>query len=884
MKLPTGSSFMYLLVYVCLGLSGQAAAGTYEAPLDVRKDATAKFEAEPTAAKKDGKVEISFTVSAPIDVEVSVLDAKGTIVRHLASGLLGRNAPKPFKKDALKQELEWDLRDDDGRPATGGPFKVRVRLGLGSEMDRFIPGEVPKTPPPTAIGVGPDGTVYVLSSRGKAGGAYLFALDRNGKYLRTILPPPAGLKKEQVKGLNRVKLADGSEVPVIYNAYMADTAPYLAGFRSQQLTVTSKGWIVMASGGNNWSDQSVPRHALVIKPDGTTPPEVGFVGPKLERHSRYSIGLRPQQLAASPDGETMYFVGLGVGANRKRKRPAKGVHTVARFTWKSGKGPEPFIGKPDEPGSGPAQLNDPISVATDAKGNIYVADFGNNRVAIFDAAGKPLGQVKVERPRQICVHPSGAMYVLTQPRAQGRGRKRWGPCAIVKFGETVGGKEVARLSMTGLSPVMALDPSSEKPRLWLANSVRYRAPRTLLAIEDQGDKLVAGKDVLAGQGGGGFTSPLYIAADPGNDRLYVGDFSRKVLKVDVGKGDAISRFLTASEVAVDRDGNVYALMGYGTNSLERFSADGKKSPFPGTGSNKISVLYRAGLPHVGVRGLTVAPGGDIYVFEEKLKPEQLHVFGPDGKLKKKSVIKDMPVDSGNGIAVDRAGNIYAGICVHTPKHLYPKELEGQVPPLAWYMLYTKKSSWYNLPGRDIPAAPWKYSYLNFYLYHYGSVFKFSPKGGTFWTAGAPAKGGKNPRPAGAPADAVEYRHGYFRKVVWGSGAEWRYRGFGINVNRTESWGDPACSCYNGRFGIDEHDRLFVPDAFRFTVTVLDTAGNEIARIGTYGNVDAPAEKIPLASPNAVASMKDTAYIIDRKNRRIAVVKLKFAAEASCAIK
>jgi hypothetical protein len=438
--------------------------------------------------------------------------------------------------------------------------------------------------------------------------------------------------------------------------------------------------------------------------------------------------------------------------------------------------------------------------------------------------------------------------------------------------------------MTGYKPVMALDPSSEKPRLWLANSVKYRAPRTLTPIDDRGATLAAGEDVLGDKGGKGFNSPLFVSADPKNYRLYVGDHSRKVLKVDLSGGAGrISPFLTASEAVVDADGNVYALMGYNTNALERFNADGKKMPFPGSGSNKISVTYRAGLPHVGVRGLTVAPSGDVYVYEEKGKPEQLHVFGPDGKEKKKSIISDMPVDSANGIAVDRAGNIYAGICVHDPKNMYPDEFEGQIPPLAWYMLYTEKSGWYKFPQRKIPAAPWKHAYMNFYLYHYGSVFKFGPEGGRFWIGEKPKSGGANPRPEGVPADAAEYREGYLKRVVWCSGAKWRYRGFGINVNRTESWGDPACSCYTSRFCLDEHDRLFVPDIFRFKVMVLDTAGNEIARIGKYGNVDSPAETVPLASPNAVAVMKDRVYIVDRKSRRIVVVKLTFAAEATCAV-
>jgi hypothetical protein len=301
------------------------------------------------------------------------------------------------------------------------------------------------------------------------------------------------------------------------------------------------------------------------------------------------------------------------------------------------------------------------------------------------------------------------------------------------------------------------------------------------------------------------------------------------------------------------------------------------------------VNYRAGGPHVGVRGLTIAPNGDLYVYEEAGKPEQLHVFGADGRLKTESILRDIPTDSANGLAVDRAGNIYAGICVHRMDRLYPAEFQDQIPPLAWYMLYTGKSGWYRAaPQRGIPKAPWKHAYINFYLYHYGSVFKFPPQGGRFYTGGAPKATGPQERPAGVPDGATEYRHGYFKKTVWCDGAEWRYRGFGISVNRTESWGDPACSCFTSRFELDGYDRLFVPDIFRFQVIVLDAAGNEITRIGSYGNADCggpgsavPEPAIPLCSPNAVAPCDDRVYIADRKNRRIVVAELTHQVEASC---
>ena len=147
------------------------------------------------------------------------------------------------------------------------------------------------------------------------------------------------------------------------------------------------------------------------------------------------------------------------------------------------------------------------------------------------------------------------------------------------------------------------------------------------------------------------------------------------------------------------------------------------------------------------------------------------------------------------------------------------------------------------------------------------------------------------RPANVPADAKEYRNGYLSAVVWLSGAKWEYKGFGVAANRTEGWGDPACSCISSRFGMDEYERLFVPDPFRYSVGVVDSAGNEILRFGDYGNVDSagpksliPEPAIPFTSPTAVAAGGGKVYVADRKSRRIAVITMKFAAEENCDIK
>jgi DNA-binding beta-propeller fold protein YncE len=51
-----------------------------------------------------------------------------------------------------------------------------------------------------------------------------------------------------------------------------------------------------------------------------------------------------------------------------------------------------------EPGNGPGQLNTPHSIATDAKGNVYVANRGNVRIEVYDSDGKYLRQIKLDVP------------------------------------------------------------------------------------------------------------------------------------------------------------------------------------------------------------------------------------------------------------------------------------------------------------------------------------------------------------------------------------------------------------------------------------------------------------------------------------------------------
>src|SRR5579859_4582661 len=57
------------------------------------------------------------------------------------------------------------------------------------------------------------------------------------------------------------------------------------------------------------------------------------------------------------------------------------------------------------PGSGPGELNTPHSIASDAQGNIYVADRGNRRIQVFDHDGNVLREIKIDVPAPVDAQP-----------------------------------------------------------------------------------------------------------------------------------------------------------------------------------------------------------------------------------------------------------------------------------------------------------------------------------------------------------------------------------------------------------------------------------------------------------------------------------------------
>jgi hypothetical protein len=174
---------------------------------------------------------------------------------------------------------------------------------------------------------------------------------------------------------------------------------------------------------------------------------------------------------------------------------------------------------------------------------------------------------------------------------------------------------------------------------------------------------------------------------------------------------------------------------------------------------------------------------------------------------------------------------------------------------------------------------------NEYLYHWGAVVKFGPAGGAFYGRGSTEYAERKDAAAvarveNAPAGAAEYLSGYLYHPVRAVGVEWRYPGMGIVPSSERLWGDPSCVCMTSRLSADAYGRVFMPNCFRFGVEILDSAGNRLARVGRYGNADDGGPEARFAWPAFVSAAGDLLCVSDSVNRRVAVLKMAYAAETT----
>ncbi len=424
------------LVFVTgTALAGQGPQG-YDI-LNVQREEVFEFAQKPQITRDGDNVSITFESKAFCDVTVVIEDSGGRIIRHLASGVLGSNAPEPFQKNSKRQTVVWDGKDDAGAYVDDlEAVRVRVSLGLKPQFERTLYWHPGKTAGPWwAIAAGTDGVYVFTSGRGID---HIRKFDHDGNYVRTVYPFPSA-EIEGMEGLIFHRFPDGAEVPIKPN-WLQSTL-LMSGDNCHRPTYQDGRYDGIQSkrfaygGMNGMAGHGLAAHAgrlaLIghgvsrFTVEGGGVGDISVHGPDLAYrpdrrlwegthvHSGTDVQLiRPKRATFCPDGEWLYLArynetlaGHG-GVTLWR-------HRIKRVRYDGDDAPEVFVGSAQK-GDADGEFNMPADVAVDSQGRVYVADHKNDRVQVFDPDGTYLQNISVRRPSQLDVHPeTGEIFVFS---------------------------------------------------------------------------------------------------------------------------------------------------------------------------------------------------------------------------------------------------------------------------------------------------------------------------------------------------------------------------------------------------------------------------------------------------------------------------------------
>jgi hypothetical protein len=317
--------------------------------------------------------------------------------------------------------------------------------------------------------------------------------------------------------------------------------------------------------------------------------------------------------------------------------------------------------------------------------------------------------------------------------------------------------------------------------------------------------------------------------------------------------------------AIGKDGFIYRAKWFTGKALSRIDRAGKEVPFSATGAESES--YNEDRFSFVRANLFIPPGGDVWALYKLAKsPMQVSAFGPDGKMKRRGVVKGL--QGAACLRLDSRGNIYVADGLKRDGEPYPPEIAEFAARLR-----QKKST---VPRGYHSEAP-----EDSYGEGCGGVLKFGPGGGEI-------------RRADSAGSGETLLSAYPHKIKFAAkGLEGVYGRISPMSPPRYDYPYSACWCLYAIFDVDGYDRLFVPDAVQFRVRVLDASFNEILSFGDYdqatgkgGKANAPGPEIPFEFPTYVNVGGDFAYVTDSAPcaRRIVRVRLGYAAEETCPVR
>ncbi|MCX7591005.1 MAG: hypothetical protein N2255_05195 [Kiritimatiellae bacterium] len=656
----------------------------------------------------------------------------------------------------------------------------------------------------------------------------------------------------------------------------------------------------------------------------------------------------PRSAAIDPKGEWLYLTGYAWVMPWNQD----GLHGVVRVRLDGDAPPELFAGsmKQNEWGQDENRLSFPLSVTCDSRGRVYVCDHMNDRIQIFSEKGELLKTVITPRPVHLEIDPrTGELFVFSWLVGNDRlvreidalkalhERQKPVPPLLTRYPGIDWSKPERQLTlppiasypisldgigttarpyygvyMSGLQHRVCVDFWGKEPVVWVSegsrNDTTWKGNIRLYGLGTEGLRLVRdfGTDVEKEdpQPRPPYHGRQRLYFDHKNRKLYVGEQFLDPLHIksfwetiqidpETGHAKIVHLPFDCEDMAFDMDGHAYLRT---LTQIVRYDATSwREVPFD-YGEEKMNVTYsqaRGGRAAKVVAsaiesrlesnsssqfyGMWVSPKDYVVVtgchrepaatrtdekdlsssakerYEPRIYPGRpwgslVHIFDRHGKL-----VYDDALPGSNyfqGIAMDRDDNLYIQ---HSGM---PPGADGKYP-----------ADMHRGACTLIKLKP-------------GS--RFIKEGGTI----LPLSGGARPRRA---PDFLWQG----TSPVWIEGFEWMYGGVGLST-KASSAGD--CHCFgNSRFGFDWLGRSFVAELDRHRITVLDSNGNVVLRIGRYGNADdgvpliaeraSPAarsisgDEVALALPLFLAVETDRRlFVADIGNYRIMSVKLDYCTE------
>ncbi|PCJ61213.1 MAG: hypothetical protein COA79_06440 [Planctomycetota bacterium] len=828
------------------------------------------FKTSPIIKKTKENISIQFETNSFCDVTIVVEDSTGKILRHLVSGVLGSKAPYPFVTNSKKQNIKWDYKNDSGRYLKDIPaLTIRVSLGLKAQFEKTLlwsPEKRIARRQPAAMASFAGG---VLQFEGE-GVDQLKLFSHDGNYIKTIYPFAA-------KDLSKVK---GLKI----HEFQQDKKKLPLKFGSKHFSTFLKTGSNMdrAQGKYGSAANAIVIHGnkigLIGRKLGILPLQENFEDILLEGPSvivPYTYRGKPffrepSSAAISPDGKWVYLAGYG------------NYDAVKRIEFSATGKLEHFAGKKDgKHGKGLGEFDGVASVACDAKGRVYVADYINDRIQVFDVTGKHLKSLKVKKPYKVMINPkNGDVYVTSwlvtfSKRAHDSDCKKpllyhFSNLDSWKLKGTYGVPLVGYARSVFMNEgrwkthAISMDFHGSKPTIWLVpgaigtlskkwlvrgkiDSATQKNARKLYQFEKNKLKLVhdfgpvAMKKVKRLKPGILHRQRIYF--NPMNNNIYIAEGDSGVMKSfkalieinpDSGNVKIVRLPYTTEDLCFDHIGNIYLRT---DTAIGRFEFKTMKEiPFDyGNELNKVGFDGSRGVSSL-ISGIALPTSG---------KPGQFHLGGMSVNFK-----LHLAVSCYNRKTKLKLEGLYKNNFASLGNIKYaPKEYPGRIRYAEIHVWDERGKSLYEdaFPGLGITDGIEIDNEDNLYVMFDGvrmlgkkpyfnktseTLVKVKPK-----ACKVMSKSKKVSVPLTSelfPKRAPDVVQSSTVGTAWVEGAKWFYGGVGFAGFND---GAPSCSCWNARFSLDKLKRSFVPEVDHYSIAVLDSNGSLIMRIGQYGNIE-----------------------------------------------